>query len=285
MRPYCVFAIALLFIAVNLRAQESGAIPKEHCITPFKLQVAYNKTTNLVFPLPIVSIDRGSATILAKKANAVGNILRVKANQREFKETNLTVVTNDGTLYSFILTYNENPTNLSLNLTNSNSSIFFESHLSPHREFIKNSSELELLKEHSLRAAFARRNIHNVKVRKDEMRFSIDGFYVHNDLMFFKVALANESRINFAVERLRLYIADRKQSTRTASQEIEIEALFILGGSNSVEGRSHVSYVIAVPKFTISNGKDLVLEMTEKGGARHLKLKLKNRHIMKAASI
>lgn len=58
--------------------------------------MVYNKTSNLVFPDAIVSIDRGSQDIMAQKAFGVENILRVKAVAKSFEETDLSVITKEG---------------------------------------------------------------------------------------------------------------------------------------------------------------------------------------------
>jgi hypothetical protein len=46
-----------------------------------------------------------------------------------------------------------------------------------------------------------------------------------------------------------------------------------------------VPWVIALPKFTIPDGKYLSIQIMEKNGGRNLFLKVRNRKIMKAESI
>lgn len=48
------------------------------------LQIGYSKTTSIVFPYPIKSIDKGSADVLVQKAKGVENILLVKAARQYF---------------------------------------------------------------------------------------------------------------------------------------------------------------------------------------------------------
>src|SRR5690349_15869235 len=72
-----------------------------------RLEVSFNKTTSIVFPFSITSVDRGSPDILAQKVNGVENVLQLKAGQKDFKETNLTVITADGKLHHFTVNYAE----------------------------------------------------------------------------------------------------------------------------------------------------------------------------------
>src|SRR3954470_1354464 len=83
-------------------------------IEPYPLKITLNKTTNLIFPYAIKSVDRGSADVLAQKAKGVENILLVKAARENFPETNLSVITADGKLYSFVLNYISNPPAINL---------------------------------------------------------------------------------------------------------------------------------------------------------------------------
>lgn len=46
------------------------------------VQIAYSKTTSIVFPYAIKSIDKGSPDILMQKAKGVENILLLKAAKR-----------------------------------------------------------------------------------------------------------------------------------------------------------------------------------------------------------
>ncbi len=83
-------------------------------IEPYPLAIAYDKTTNLVFPYAIKSVDRGSQSVLAQKAKGVENILQIKAGRKGFEETNLTVITAEGKLYCFLLNYAPQPPVLNL---------------------------------------------------------------------------------------------------------------------------------------------------------------------------
>ncbi len=79
-----------------------------------RIEVCMNKTTSLIFPSAIVSIDRGSNEIMVQKS--ADNILKVKSVGDSLKETNLTVVTADGKLFSFLVKYNADPLHLSIHL-------------------------------------------------------------------------------------------------------------------------------------------------------------------------
>src|SRR5919199_120221 len=96
-----------------------GSIPIQdrNVIRSYYVDLAFNKTTCIIFKSPIRSVDLGSKDIIADKASAVDNVLRVKASTIGFNETNFSVMTADGQFYSFVVNYNEFPTMLALDLS------------------------------------------------------------------------------------------------------------------------------------------------------------------------
>src|SRR5688572_643489 len=65
------------------------------------LCIATDKTTSLIFPFAIKHVDRGTKDVLVQPVKEADNILLVKAATNNFSETNLSVITSDGSVYSF----------------------------------------------------------------------------------------------------------------------------------------------------------------------------------------
>ena len=103
MKSKCVFAgvlLILIFTTGCFAQNESDSfIPSEH------LNITYNKTTNLIFPYSVQSIDRGSKDILVQQPKGTENVVQVKADKPNFIQTNLSIITIDGQLYSFTVDY------------------------------------------------------------------------------------------------------------------------------------------------------------------------------------
>lgn len=74
----------------------------DRMIPPHALEVCYNKTTHIIFPAEIVYCDLGNENLVAGIADGAKNVLRVKSAFKSFKqETNLSVITDDGSYYTF----------------------------------------------------------------------------------------------------------------------------------------------------------------------------------------
>ena len=76
---------------------------------PNCLGISTLKTTTLVFPFPVLHVDRGTKDVLVQPVKEAENILLIKAATKDFQETNLSVVTGDGNIYSFVIRYDGQP--------------------------------------------------------------------------------------------------------------------------------------------------------------------------------
>src|ERR1700712_5502863 len=92
--------IGLLCAILTVKAQHKDSLNHQLEIPPAPLDITWHKTTMLIFPYPIQSADRGDQYVLAEKVKGVDNVLKVKAGQAGFEESNLQVITSDGAVYS-----------------------------------------------------------------------------------------------------------------------------------------------------------------------------------------
>jgi conjugative transposon TraN protein len=244
-------------------------------MAPYPLCVGYDKTTNLIFPYTIISVDRGSKNILAQKAKNVENILQVKAGKKGFEETNLTVITADGKFYSFLLNYAENPSVLNLDFNTpkpSKQDAFFSPEVFNEKE----------LREYSKAAAVEKKKIRGIKDKAFGICFRLNGLFIHDRVMYYRIKVENQSNIRYDIGQVRFFICDRQKAKRTAVQEIEITPLYVHNDTQTVKGQSEHVFVFALSKFTIPDKKYLSIQLMEKNGGRHLDLKVPGRAFVRS---
>src|SRR6185437_9118667 len=222
------------------------------------LFVGTNKTTSLIFPVMIKSVDRGSKDVLVQKVRGVENVLEVKAAKENFSETNMTVITADGKLYSFLVNYSDHP---SLNIKIENTPSIFK------------------------KIAEQKKSVRGLRDAKYEMVLRLKGIFIENRILYYQLELKNYSNIPYDIELLHFFIKDKKQAKRTASQELEQTPLYVYGNSGTVPGQSKISIVVALPVFTIPDQKLLYIQLMENNGGRNLSLEIKNRDIIKAKTM
>lgn len=267
--------LAALFAAFNSRAQ-TDSLSKSAIIPACNLDITYSKTTLLIFPAAIESADRGDRYVLAEKAKGVDNVLKVKAGQKQFPQSNLHVITKDGNVYDFTVNYADSPAYETVDLRKQPpfaAAVF--------KGVSLNSRELE---DYAGMVTGSYPFLKGVKYHKHGMRFTEDGIYIKNDVIFFRYKVKNSTAIRYDAASVRFYIRDKKKVKRTAAQDKEILPLYIQH-TGTAENDNGEIIVAAFAKFTIAEDKDLVTELMEQGGDRNPSCKLDQDKLLKARTL
>lgn len=271
-----VIGIFLLFTIFKAQAQTNTAWQTK-AIETYHVTVAFTKTTNIIFPYAIISVDIGSRDVLAQKAKGVENILQIKAAKDSFPQTNISIITADGKLTSFLVDYDNQPSMLNLALTG----VGRQNTISILSENINQ----EQMEHFAKIAAESNAKVRGIKDKTFGIRFKLNGIFIHEDIMLLRFNISNQTNINYDIDQLRLYIRDQKKSKRTATQEIEILPVLVQDNTSKVAGQTDKTIVFVLPKFTIPDKKYLAVQLMEKNGGRHLELHVKNKKIVKAVPI
>lgn len=286
--------IASLVVAAKVMAQSDGTSAKQGP-TPRTIEVGFTKTVHILFPAPVTYIDIGSMAIIAGKADGAENVVRVKAAVRDFaEETNLTVISEDGGFYTFDARYAENPSTSTIEIAAAESPAAQPASAS---EPARADEGCVLLREVGReRPATVKRvlsdiyrqnrvDIKGIHTRKYGVEVEVRGIYVHNDVIYLHVQIANNTNISFEVDYRRFVVADRKAAKRTAQQQRIIEPLRVCNDPSIVRGHQRQRIVFALPKLTLEEDKMLLLEIAEKDGARHQYLEISSKELLGAKAL
>lgn len=286
--------LAALFAAAKVMAQNDGATSRQG-LTPRTIEVGFTKTVHILFPAPVTYIDIGSMAIIAGKADGAENVVRVKAAVRDFaEETNLTVITEDGGFYTFDARYAENPATSTIEIAAAESPATQPASAS---EPARTDEGRVLLREVGReRPATVKRvlsdvyrqnraDVKGIHTRKYGVEVEVRGIYVHNDVIYLHVQIANNTNISFEVDYRRFVVADRKAAKRTAQQQRIIEPLRVCNDPSIVRGHQRQRIVFALPKLTLEEDKILLLEIAEKDGARHQYLEISSKELLEAKAL
>ena len=259
----------------------------DRMIPPHALEVCYEKTTHIIFPSEIVYCDLGNENLVAGLADGAKNVLRVKSAFKSFKqETNLSVITEDGSYYSFNVKFAKEPLLLNIEMTdflhdgeavnrpNNAQEIYLE----------RLGSESPMLVKLIMKSIYKhnRREIKHIGSKRFGVQFLLKSIYANNGLLYFHTELKNTSNIPFDVDYVSFKIVDKKVIKRTAMQEQVLEPLRAQNYVTVVHGKSSERTVFALEKFTIPDDKQLVIEIAEKEGGRHQSFVVENEDIVRA---
>lgn len=286
--------LAALFAAAKVMAQNDGATSRQG-LTPRTIEVGFTKTVHILFPAPVTYIDIGSMAIIAGKADGAENVVRVKAAVRDFaEETNLTVITEDGGFYTFDARYAENPSTSTIEIAAAETpatqpaSASEPARADEGRVLLREVGRERPATVKRVLSDIYRQNRTDVKgihTRKYGVEVEVRGIYVHNDVIYLHVQIANNTNISFEVDYRRFVVADRKAAKRTAQQQRTIEPLRVCNDPLIVRGHQRQRIVFALPKLTLEEGKILLLEIAEKDGARHQCLEISSKELLGAKAL
>ena len=262
----------------------------DRMVPPYGLEVTYDKTTHIIFPSAVRYVDLGSPNLVAGKADGAENVIRVKAVVRNFRdETNMSVITESGSFYTFNVKYADEPLLLNIemkdfihdgskvNRPNNALDIYL-------KELGSESPKLVQLINKSIHKE-NKRHVKHIGSKAFGIQYLLRGIYTHNGLLYFHTQVRNQSNVPFEVDFVTFKIVDKKVMKRTAIQEQIVFPLRAYNYATLVAGNKDERTMFTFDKFTIPAGKVLVVELNEKSGGRHQSFTVENEDIVRAKII
>lgn len=277
----------------------------------YPLEVTLNKTTSIRFPENIISADVGSIGILADKFEKVENVLRVKANRSDFEDASLTVVTGDSRIYTFVVSYTDQPKYLTIDMNQV--APLRQGRLPETRESMKSAqSSLEVLpsasgvgsagndslnyfikfedtqlniatiKAISQKVKSKRKTVRHLGIEKNDLVFKADGIFIKENVMFLQLSVINRSHINYDIDLVQLVVRDEKIGKKTSQQEFAIDPILTTDDASdlTVRGKSKLTFTYAIRKLTIPDNKELVVQLYEEDGGRKMEFIIDNKDLI-----
>ena len=262
----------------------------DRMIPPHGLEVTYDKTVHILFPASVKYVDLGSEDLIAGKADGAENVIRVKAAVKNFKkETNMSVITEDGSFYTFNVKYAKEPLMLNIEMAD-----FIHDGEAVNRPnnaqeiYLKElGSESPMLVRLIMKSIYKqnKREVKHIGCKRFGIQHLLKGIYTHNGLLYFHTEIKNQSNVPFDVDYVTWKIVDKKVAKRTAVQEQVILPLRAQNYATCVPGKKSERTVFTMAKFTIPDDKCLVVELNEKNGGRHQSFVIENEDLVRANTI
>ncbi len=262
----------------------------DRMVPPYGLEVTYDKTTHIIFPSAVRYVDLGSPNLVAGKADGAENVIRVKAVVRNFRdETNMSVITESGSFYTFNVKYADEPLLLNIemkdfihdgskvNRPNNALDIYL-------KELGSESPKLVQLINKSIHKE-NKRHVKHIGSKAFGIQYLLRGIYTRNGLLYFHTQVRNQSNVPFEVDFVTFKIVDKKVMKRTAIQEQIVFPLRAHNYATVVAGNKDERTVFTFDKFTIPADKVLVVELNEKSGGRHQSFTVESEDIVRAKVI
>lgn len=262
----------------------------DRMVPPYGLEVTYGKTTHIIFPSAVRYVDLGSPNLVAGKADGAENVIRVKAVVKNFRdETNMSVITESGSFYTFNVKYADEPLLLNIEMKDfihdgskvnrpNNALDIYLKELGSESPKLVQLINKSIYKEN-------KRHVKHIGSKAFGIQYLLRGIYTHNGLLYFHTQVRNRSNVPFEVDFVTFKIVDKKVMKRTAIQEQVIFPLRAYNYATLVAGNKDERTVFTFDKFTIPADKVLVVELNEKSGGRHQSFIVESEDIVRAKVI
>ena len=262
----------------------------DRMIPPYGLEVTFDKTTHIIFPAAVRYVDLGSANIIAGKADGSENVIRVKAAVYGFEtETNFSVITDEGSFYTFNVKYADEPLKLNIEMKD-----FIHDGEAVNRPNNALDIYLKELGNESPKVVHLimksvyesnKREIKHIGSKRFGIQYLLKGIYTYNGFLYFHTQVKNSSNVPFDIDFIRIKIVDKKVAKRTAIQEQVIFPVRAYNNNIQILGNKSERTIFALDKFTIPDGKQLIVELFEKNGGRHQSFIVENSDVIRAKVI
>ena len=272
MRSYILIAMAL-FVSALAKAQQTEVLDT--------IYANNQKNVALFFPNPIRQGITGSENFVFtynREKEQYFGLLQAQPG----KESNLLIINNNGSIFSYIVSYkeelsklnyfiplttaigNEKPIEDLLTTTKAEESRFNKSHY--YERFCS-----YLLKR--------KQRIGRLKKRNDGSVLSVENIVFEKEELYFVIQIENRSSVDYDVNFLNLSIDTRKKGKKKSLQSLYQEPHFKYKLPTKINEKKTVRLVYVIPKFSISNERSVILELNENNGERNVRLKISNDYI------
>ncbi|WP_055436649.1 DUF4138 domain-containing protein [Lacinutrix algicola] len=198
------------------------------------------------------------------------------------KESNLLIINNNGSVFSYIVRYKEALSKLNYFIPLSNAI--------GNEKPIKDKLTTTKTEEWSFNASLyyerfcsylvkRKQNIGRLKNRNDGIVLTVENIVFDKEELYFVIQIENRSSLDYDVNFLNLSIDTRKKGKKKSLQSLYQEPVYKHMLPTKISKKQTVRLVYVVPKFSISNERSVVLELNENNGERNVKLKISNDYI------
>lgn len=263
------------FIAVDM-GNVTDSITATDIIPSTDIEVSDIHTTHIILPSKVADIAIGNEEVISEKAEEIDNIVKVKSvldKADKFVETSITVVTNNGSVFPMNVGYAKNPKEVSVSFSDGGNALF--------NNVNADDANMRKISEWIIGRG---QHINNLGVSDNKMVFQLCGVFTNQDVVAFYLYAKNSSKIDYPIDFIKTYIADKKVGRNALTQDEELVPIYSYYGNPGkiIRGKEGMSIVLFFRKFTIPKDRIVFFELYEDNGGRNLKFTAPNKVLINA---
>lgn len=237
------------------------------------------KTVQLIFNDGVDFVEVGTGD-LQVKTKIVDNVLIIQSSvpQNDFIQTNLFIKTKTN-VYNPILNYVENPSkstflekdlNVAINGTISNNqNSGANSTKKPENPKTQINKTIPNQDQQLLAKIISRNDMFKPSRQyTTDVWFRFWAHYILNGKFYIKLQIENESELDYVIDHLFFSIKSNKKRNASETQR-EVNYTKILNPADIIPAKSKAFIILEFDSFSINKNEELLIELSEKNGARN----------------
>jgi hypothetical protein len=196
-------------------------------------------------------------------------------------ESNLLVIGTNGHVFSYILRYGKNLSQLNY-FINEDASIgnektqttlrYQENETVTALDSIAENSEAKELEKLCGQLLKTPRPFDQIKQSNGVVLKMTNSMY-HGDQVFVVFEIQNRSQIDYEINTLELYRVNGTKKRKSSYQEVPLKSMYQFKRPSKVSSGTKVQFVQVYPKFTLGKNERLMVTLDELNGSRHISIK------------
>ncbi|MEP6262869.1 MAG: DUF4138 domain-containing protein [Gillisia sp.] len=207
------------------------------------------------------------------------------------EESNLLVISNSGSVFSYIVMYSERLDKLNyficesgsigtedptLRQNNVDGVKTGEGILTPHNILLEKEAEYRNFSSYLLRS---KQKIKKSLKTKESIALKVKNIVFQGEELYFAMEIENRSPIDYEVNYLNIAVETRQKGKKKSIQKLTKEPFYRFQEPAKILKGKTSRFVYVLPKFAIAEDKVVIIDLKEQNGERDIKLKLNQKII------
>lgn len=199
------------------------------------------------------------------------------------KASNLLVINRNGSIFSYIVKYKEQLSNLNYfipeaaSIGNEKRTIINQKLLEkPNYRFDDGSNYYSRFCSYLITL---KQKIRRLKKEYESVSLRIENIVFDKKELYFVIQIENKSTLDYDLNFLNFSVQTRQKGKKKSLQNLYLEPLFMYNMPSKIRENETKKFVFVLSKFSISDNRLVFLELNEKNGERNIKLKVSHTYI------
>lgn len=269
-----------IYITIILIAYSLAITPQQSLDTIYAND---QKSVALFFPIPIRQGITGSRNFVFtynKETEQYLGLLQAKSGA----SSNLLVIGDDGSVFSYIIAYNQKLKKLNYFIPKTKSigneipkkeeaenevvkqdsllKVQSQNHYQYRKEYFEKFSAYLLTKKHPVQ-----KSRHGKAIL-----FSLKKLVYDRSEVYAVIEINNRSGIDFEVDYINFYSVNANKRRKSSFQKLKIQPIYTYNLPEVFKNEKSNKFVVVMPKFTLGDSEKLSIQIKEKNGNREIEL-------------